>query len=256
MNRPNKTTRLGVAGTALAGAVLAGTSGSAVASSSFDIGSVGSANPRAGVQNNVLTPARHQTSVAWGNLPLTNPDAANGVTHYGYNTLDGGPLTQDQERGAQDRARQERLPRPRRQALPLPGPRDRSARLRHADQPRRDRPRQAGHADLRHRHRRATRYPTIDGITWDPFTHQLLLTAESRRPRAACSASASTPTATPSTAQGHAPAGARLRRLRGRPERRRRQRLARRGHRRRRAPAAARCPTATSTASRPPTRAT
>jgi len=54
MNRLQKTTRLGVAGTALAGAVLAAASGSAVASSSFAIGSVDSANPRAGVQDNVL----------------------------------------------------------------------------------------------------------------------------------------------------------------------------------------------------------
>ena len=25
-------------------------------------------------------------------------------------------------------------------------------------------------------------YPTIDGITWDPFTHQLLLSAEAKAP--------------------------------------------------------------------------
>ena len=37
--------------------------------------------------------------MAWGNLPLANPDVANGITHYGYNTLNGGPLTQDRERG-------------------------------------------------------------------------------------------------------------------------------------------------------------
>src|SRR5690242_10244061 len=44
------------------------------------------ANPRAGVQDNVLVSGLDETSVAWGQLPLTNPDAVNGITHYGYNT--------------------------------------------------------------------------------------------------------------------------------------------------------------------------
>ena len=36
-----------------------------------------------------------ETPVAWGQLPLTNPDTTLGNTYYGYNTGNGGPLTQD-----------------------------------------------------------------------------------------------------------------------------------------------------------------
>ena len=41
-----------------------------------------------------------QTSVAWGSLPLANPDVARGVTYYGYSTAAGGPLTQDAHEAA------------------------------------------------------------------------------------------------------------------------------------------------------------
>ena len=76
--------------------------------------------------------------------------------------------------------------------------------------------------------------PTFDGITWDPFTKQLLLTAEAkyptggvlgRRPRRAGRRQ--------STGRAVRLPRAGLWRLRGRPERLRRQRVARGGHRRR-----------------------
>ena len=200
MNRPNKTTRLGVAGTALAGAVLAGTSGSAVASSSFDIGSVGSANPRAGVQDNVLTPGLSQTSVAWGTLPLANPDATSGVTHYGYDHLTWRPADPGSQGGVQDRARQERLPRPRWAPLPVPGPRGRSAGVRDPGRPRRERPRQARHAAGRHRHRGR---PAARPSTASPGTRSPSSCCSRRRRstrRAACGASTSTGRATPARA--------------------------------------------------------
>ncbi len=73
------------------GLVLA--SGPARADSGFSVIGVPYASPRAGVQGNVLTPSARQTAVAWGNLPSANPGAANGVTHYGYDTTLGGPLT-------------------------------------------------------------------------------------------------------------------------------------------------------------------
>ncbi|MEZ5193257.1 MAG: hypothetical protein R2734_12585 [Nocardioides sp.] len=84
--------------------------------------------------------------MAWGNLPLANPDVANGVTHYGYNTILRRATHPGQRRGQQDRAGQERLPRLRRPALPVPGARDRPPGLRDADQPGRDRSGAAGDA--------------------------------------------------------------------------------------------------------------
>ena len=149
------------------------------------------ANPRFGVQNNVLTPSATQTSVAWGNLPLTNPDTANGVTHYGYNTLDGAPLTQTKNEahktepdknvylvlGGKHYLYQGHEIGPRgyvtRINLDETDPLKRVTLISDTDT--------VGNA-----------YPTIDGITWNPFTQQLLLTAESsvaqgrrlrRRPR-------------------------------------------------------------------------
>jgi hypothetical protein len=90
---------LGAAGVGLATAfgLLAGT---ASADDSFAGWSRPDANPRSGVQDNVLAGNLDETSVAWGHLPLTNPDATLGVTHYGYNTANGGPLTQDPKEAA------------------------------------------------------------------------------------------------------------------------------------------------------------
>lgn len=181
MNRLQKTTRLGVAGTALAGAVLAATSGSAVASSSFDVGSVDSANPRAGVQDNVLAPGLAQTSVAWGALPLANPDTASGVTHYGFITSPGAPLTQD--------AREAFKTEPDKNVYLVlagrhflfqgheGGPRGYVTRV---DLDERDPSKRV--TLLADTDAEGAPLPTFDGITWNPFTKQLLLTAEAKYP--------------------------------------------------------------------------
>ena len=95
MSSFHKFTLFGAAGAALTVTTLAAGSLAATASSGFSPGNVANANPRLGVQNNVLGAGLAQTSVAWGNLPLANPDLAAGVTHYGYVTSGGGPLTQD-----------------------------------------------------------------------------------------------------------------------------------------------------------------
>src|SRR6478735_6352558 len=86
--------KAGLVGTLAAAAAFALGGSSADAHGGLPVVNVTHANPKFGVQNNVLTPSASQTAVAWGNLPLTNPDTADGVTHYGFNTLDGAPLTQ------------------------------------------------------------------------------------------------------------------------------------------------------------------
>ncbi|CAI9416449.1 alkaline phosphatase PhoX [Nocardioides sp. T2.26MG-1] len=143
---------------------------------------VPSANPRSGIQGNVLTPSATQTSLAWGALPLVNPDTANGVTHYGYNTQAGGPLTQAPDEayktepdknvyltfGGKHYLYQGHEGGPRgyvtRIDLDETDPAKRVTLISDTD------------AD-------GNAYPTIDGITWDPFTHQLLLTAEAKAPK-------------------------------------------------------------------------
>ncbi len=145
------------------------------------IADVPAANPRSGVQSNVLTPSATQSSVAWGALPLVNPDTANGVTHYGYNTQAGGPLTQAPDEafktepdknvyltfGGRHYLYQGHEGGPRgyvtRIDLDQPDPAKRVTLISDVD------------AD-------GKAYPTIDGITWDPFTHQLLLSAEAKAP--------------------------------------------------------------------------
>jgi hypothetical protein len=173
--------KAGLVGALAAAAVAGATSVSAEARDGFGVIDVPTANLRTGIENNVLTPSATQTSVAWGNLPLTNPDTANGVTHYGYNTLDGAPLTQTADEAHKTEP-------------------DKNVYLTFA-----------GHHYLYQGHEIGPRgyvtrvnldetdpakrvtlisdkdpqgnpYPTIDGITWDPFTHQLLLTAEAKSP--------------------------------------------------------------------------
>ena len=241
--------RLGLLGLATGAACLL--AGSASASGGLHVIGVPSANPRFGVANNVLTPSAHEVAVAWGSMPLANPDVANGLTHYGYDTSNGGPLTQDAQRGQQDRAGQERLPGLRRQALPLPGSRERRPGLGHPDQPRRDRPGQAGHADQRHRRRRQrrSRPSTASPGTRSPTSccsPRRALLADRRRARGHPGRQRR-----PGRRQGAAPRRARLRRLRGRAERRA---TATSGWSRTSAAApstAARCRTATSTGSCP-----
>jgi hypothetical protein len=139
------------------------------------------ANPRSGVQDNALISGLDETSVAWGNLPLLNPDPANGVTHYGYNTSNGGPLTQDPKEAFKTE--------PDKNVYLVfgshhylyqgheLGPRGYVTRI-DLDQ-----------ADplkkvtlIADKGPSGGAQPTFDGITWDPWTHQLLLTAESKAP--------------------------------------------------------------------------
>ncbi|MHA3836031.1 alkaline phosphatase PhoX [Terrabacter sp. AAH1] len=174
--------KAGLVGTLAAASAFALGGTSAGAHDGLPVVNVPHANPKFGVQNNVLTPSASQTSVAWGNLPLTNPDTANGVTHYGYNTLDGAPLTQTKNEahktepdknvylvlGAKHYLYQGHEIGPRgyvtRINLDETDPLKRVTLISDTDI--------AGNA-----------YPTIDGITWNPFTKQLLLTAESSSPK-------------------------------------------------------------------------
>ncbi len=154
----------------------------ATASSGLSVLDVPNPNPRVGVANNVLTPSASQVAVAWGTMPLANPDTVNGLTHYGYNTSNGGPLTQDQHEAFKTE--------PDKNVYLIfggrhylyqgheAGPRGYVTRidLDESDPAKRVTLVCDGLAD-------GSAFPTIDGITWDPFTHQLLLTAESGAPR-------------------------------------------------------------------------
>ena len=232
MNTPT-IVKAGLVGTLAAAAAFALGGSAADAHGGLPVVNVPHANPKFGIQNNVLTPSATQTSVAWGNLPLTNPDTANGVTHYGYNTLDGAPLTQTTNEAHKTEPDKNVY-------LVLGGkhylyqgheigPRGYVTRINldETDPPSGSRssptPTPAGNA-----------YPTIDGITWDPFTQQLLLTAESSSPKGGVFGVGLDANGDPvDGGKADAARRARLGRLRGHPERRRRQRLARRGHRRR-----------------------
>ncbi len=145
------------------------------------IAHVPSANPRSGIANNVLTPSATETSVAWGSLPLANPDTANGVTHYGYNTLDGGPLTQaPDEAHKTEPDKNVYLTFGGRHYLYQgheAGPRGYVTRIDLDETDPAKRVTLVSDVDSE-----GNAYPTIDGITWDPFSHQLLLTAEAKAP--------------------------------------------------------------------------
>jgi hypothetical protein len=174
--------KLGAAGTLAAGVAFAFSYGPAQAEDGFRVTNVPSANPRVGVENNVLSPDATQTSVAWGNLPLTNPDVANGVTHYGYNTLDGAPLTQTtNEAHKTEPDKNVYLTFAGKHYLYQGheiGPRGYVTRINLDEADPAKRVTLISDVDTN-----GAIYPTIDGITWDPFTHQLLLTAESKAPK-------------------------------------------------------------------------
>jgi hypothetical protein len=173
--------KAGLAGALVAGTVAGLTSMSADARDGFSVVNVSSANPRSGIENNVLTPSATETSVAWGNLPLANPDTANGVTHYGYDTANGGPLTQDPHEafktepdknvyltfGGHHYLYQGHEGGPRgyvtRIDLDQADPAKRVTLISDVDT-------------------EGKPFPTIDGITWDPFSHELLLSAEAKAP--------------------------------------------------------------------------
>src|SRR4051794_34652819 len=147
----------------------------------FRVVGVPDANPRVGIQNNVLTPSATQNSVAWGNLPMTNPDVANGVTHYGYNTLDRAPLTQSRDEAHKTE--------PDKNVYLVfggkhylyqgheTGPRGYVSRINLDETDPAKRVTLIADEDTE-----GNPFPTIDGITWDPLTRQLLLTAESKSP--------------------------------------------------------------------------
>ena len=142
------------------------------------------ANVRSGVESNQLGAGLTATSVAWGGLRLTNPDETTGITHYGYNTshTPGGPLTQapneayktEPDKNAylvfngQHYLYQGHEGSPHgyvtRVNLDETDPAKRVTLIADHDA--------AGGA-----------LPTFDGITWDPWTHQLLLTAEAGAPK-------------------------------------------------------------------------
>ena len=167
--------------TLLAGSAVAVQSTAVQAATGFHVIGVPAANPRSGVQDNRLTPSASETSVAWGNLPLVNPDTANGVTHYGYNTLDGAPLTQtSNEAHKTEPDKNVYLVMNGRHYLYQGheiGPRGYVTRI---DLDQNDPAKRVTLIADTDPHGDA--FPTIDGITWDPFTRQLLITAESASP--------------------------------------------------------------------------
>ncbi len=181
MSSFHKLARWGTAGVTLTATALVAGSLAATASSGLSVGNVPFANPRLGVQNNVLAPGFAQTSVAWGNLPLVNPDKAAGVTHYGYVTSGGGPLTQDPKEAFKTEPDKNVY-------LVLVGhhylfqghegaPAGYVTRI---DLDEKDAARRVSlvadsNAD-------GSKLPPFDGITWDPFSRQLLLTAEAKSP--------------------------------------------------------------------------
>ena len=177
--------RYGVLGAAGLGVVLAlslvGGSQAAVPDTSFAGKGVPQANPRAGVQDNVLARPLRETSVAWGQLPLTNPDSSLGNTHYGYNTSNGGPLTQDPKEAFKTEP-------------------DKNVYLRFGTHHYLYQGHEGGPAGyvtridldetnpakrvslVADKDAAGAKVPVFDGITWDPFSHQLLLTAEAKSP--------------------------------------------------------------------------
>ncbi len=139
------------------------------------------ANARVGVQDNRLISGLDENPVAWGALRLGNADTAGGITHYGYNTSNGGPLTQDPKEafktepdknvylavGGHHYLYQGHEGAPRgyvtRVDLDQTDPTLKVSLVADVD---------AAGAPL----------PSFDGITWDPWTHQLFLTSEAKYP--------------------------------------------------------------------------
>lgn len=138
------------------------------------------ANSAFGIQNNVLAAGLEQSQVAYGQPPLNNPNG--GISHYGYNTSNGGPLTQDAKEACKTEP-------DKRVYLTFDGkhylfqgheggPQGYVTRV-DLDEP--DLAKRASLvADTRSD---GAAVPSFDGITWDPFTHQPLLTAEAAAPK-------------------------------------------------------------------------
>ena len=150
----------------------------------------------------ILSPGLAQIEITRGSQALDGGTAA--VPYYGYDgdgpTAAGSPaiLPPPSTRSRRTKTEPDKntylvLERPDgrrpelrlRHALPVPGPRDGRARLRHPHQPGRRRARTASPLLADHRTSTAQALPDIDGSTWDPFAQRLLFTAEdSARPAA------------------------------------------------------------------------
>jgi hypothetical protein len=138
------------------------------------------ANSAFGIQNTVLAAGLEQSPVAWGQLPLANPTG--GISHYGYNTANGGPLTQNAKEAFKTEP-------------------DKNVYLTFGGKHYLYQGHEGGpqgyvtrvNLDEKDLTKRVTliadtrsdgaQVPTFDGITWDPFTHQLLLSAEATAPK-------------------------------------------------------------------------
>src|SRR4051812_40112033 len=169
---------LGLGLTALVAASLSASAEPSHRSNAFDVVGV-AANPAFGIQQNVLAAGLSESPVAYGQLPLTNPDA--GVSRYGYNTSNGGPLTQDPKEAFKTE--------PDKNVYLVfnghhylyqgheGGPASSVTRV---DLDQTDPAKRVSLVADTGSDGKAL--PDFDGITWDPFSHQLLLTAESKAP--------------------------------------------------------------------------
>ncbi|MDQ1609292.1 MAG: hypothetical protein QOE16_2024 [Microbacteriaceae bacterium] len=170
---------LGLGLVALTAAAMPATAQTASGSGGLNVSGV-AANSAFGIQSNVLASGLTESAVAYGQLPLVN--AHGGVTNYGYNTSNGGALTQSPNEAFKTE--------PDKNVYLVfggkhylfqgheGGPGGYVTRV-NLDEPDLTR-RVTLIADTRSD---GAAVPTFDGITWDPFTHQLLLTAEASAPK-------------------------------------------------------------------------
>jgi hypothetical protein len=163
----------------LAAATLPATAHNESGSDAFRLSNV-AANAAFGVQQNVLADGLTASPVAYGQLPLVNPQG--GITHYGYDTSNGGPLTQNPKEAFKTE--------PDKNVYLVfggkhylyqgheGGPGGYVTRINL------DEPEVSKRVTLITAIRSdGAPVPTFDGITWDPFSHQLLLTAEASAPK-------------------------------------------------------------------------
>jgi hypothetical protein len=169
---------LGLGLAAFVAAAMPATAETSSGSNALDLDGV-AANSAFGIQSNVLASALTENAVAYGALPLVN--AHGGITNYGYNTSNGGPLTQNPKEAFKSE--------PDKNVYLVFGGKHYLFQG-HEGAP-------AGYVtrinldetDLTKRvtliadtRTDGAAVPTFDGITWDPFTHQLLVTAEASAP--------------------------------------------------------------------------
>jgi hypothetical protein len=181
-----KVRKYGVAGAAGISAVaavslFAGGATPAIADESFARGIPFAANPRDGVRDNVLAANLRERAAAWGQLPLQNPDTGLGNTYYGYNTSNGGPLAQNPKEAFKTEPDKNVY-------LVLNGHHylyqgHEGGPAGYVTRVDLDQANPAQRVSLvADRDPSGAKVPTFDGITWNPFTHQLLLTAEASAP--------------------------------------------------------------------------